>query len=89
MKYKEFLAKAAIEIMAQQCQSLRDDQFTEETETGTIVGPSTDVKNAACYAVIAAKALAEELEEDFAYVRKDESNHKMSDYENFFESYYN
>lgn len=88
MKYKDFIAKAAIQIMAQQCQSFGEEQFTEETENGTIVGPSTKVKNTAYYAVIAAKALAEELEEDFVYPDKDlELNHKMSDYESFFDSY--
>ena len=88
MKYKEFIAKAAIEIMAHQCESFNEHIFTKEDKDGTILGPSDKLKEAAMNAVIAAKALAEELEEDFVYLDKDfNTNHKMSDYEDFFDEY--
>lgn len=88
MKYKEFIAKAAIEIMAHQCESFRSDMFTKEDKDGNITGPSVDVTEAAYNAVVAAKVLAEQLDEDFAYEKEDFStNHKMSEYEDFFDEY--
>lgn len=86
MKYKEFIAKAAIEIMAHQCESFRSDMFTKEDKDGNITGPSVDVTEAAYNAVVAAKALAEQLDEDFAYENKD-GNHKMNNFEDFFDEY--
>lgn len=86
MKYKEFIAKAAIEIMAHQCESFNENMFTTMKEDGTIIGPSIEVEDAAMHAVIAAKALAKELEEDFAYENKD-GNHKMNKFEDFFDKY--
>ena len=89
MKYKEFIANAAIQIMAVQCESIDRSKFTKELENGTIAGPNDRLKEAASNAVIAAKALADELEDDFGYQNKDlESYHKMSDFENFFDDYY-
>ena len=32
MKYKEFIAKAAIEIMAAQCKSFKEDEFVVDDE---------------------------------------------------------
>ena len=88
MKYKEFIAKAAIEIMAAQCKSFKEDEFVVDDEDNTILGPSIKIENAALNAVIAAKILAIELEDDFVYKKKDlENNHKMYDYEDFFEEY--
>lgn len=86
MKYKEFIAKAAIEIMAHQSESFRSDMFTKEDKDGNITGPSVDVTEAAYNAVVAAKALAEQLDEDFAYENKD-GNHKMNNFEDFFDEY--
>jgi hypothetical protein len=88
MKYKQFIANAAIQIMAVQCESINRRKFAKELEDGTIDGPSDCLKEAASNAVIAAKALADELEEDFVYQNKDlETNHKMSDFEKFFDDY--
>ena len=88
MKYKEFIANAAIQIMAVQCEYINRHMFAKELEDGTIAGPSDRLKEAASNAVIAAKAIADELEEDFVYPNKDlETNHKMSDFEKFFDEY--
>lgn len=83
MKYKDFIAQAAIEIMAQICSS-----FDKEMFSGVNLDPTPDTRDAAINAVVAAKALADELEESFAYQLKDtEDNRKMSDFEPFFDHY--
>ena len=88
MKYKEFIAKAAIRIMAHQCESFNEHMFTKTDKDGNVIGPSDKVKEAAYNSVVAAKALAEELEDDYAYEKKDfETNHKMHDDEDFFDEY--
>lgn len=88
MKYKEFIAKAAIQIMAHQCESFREDMFTKTDKGGNVLGPSIDLEDAAMNSVVAAKTLAAELENDFVYEKKDfETNHKMHDDENFFDEY--
>lgn len=88
MKYKDFIAKAAIQIMAHQCESFNEHMFTKTDKDGNVLGPSIKIEDAASNAVIAAKALAEELENDFVYEKKDlDANHKMSDNEDFFEEY--
>ena len=90
MKYKDFIAKAAIQIMAHQCESFNEHMFTKTDKDGNVLGPSIDLEDAAMNSVVAAKALAKELEEDFVYENKDfETNHKMSDYEDFFDEYEN
>lgn len=86
MKYKEFIAKAAIEIMAHQCESFNENMFTKTDKDGNITGPSLEVTEAAYNSIVAAKALAKELEDDFVYEKKDD-NHKMSDFEDFFDEY--
>ena len=88
MKYKDFIAKAAIQIMAHQCESFRSDMFTKTDKDGNVIGPNIDLVDAAMNSVVAAKALAKELEEDFVYERKDfVTNHKMHDNEDFFDDY--
>lgn len=86
MKYKEFIAKAAIQIMAHQCESFNENMFTKVDKDGNITGPSLEVTEAAYNSIVAAKALAKELEDDFVYEKKDD-NHKMSDFEDFFDEY--
>lgn len=88
MKYKEFIAKAAIQIMAAQCESFNEHMFTKTDKDGNVLGPSIEVEDAAMNAVVSAKALAKELEEDFSYEKQDfDDNHKMKAFEDFFEEY--
>ena len=88
MIYKEFIAKAAIEIMAHQCESFNERMFTNTDKDGNITGPSIEVIEAAHNSLIAAKELADQLDEDFVYSDEDiENNHKMSKFEPFFDKY--
>ena len=86
MKYKDFIAKAAIQIMAHQCESFSEHMFTKTDKEGNITGPSLEVTEAAYNSIVAAKALAEQLDEDFVYEKKGD-NHKMHDFEDFFDEY--
>ena len=86
MKYKEFIAKAAVEIMAHQCESFNENMFTKTDKNGNVTGPSIELEDAAMNSVIAAKVLAKELEDDFSYDDK-EGNHKMNKFEDFFDKY--
>ena len=90
MKYKDFIAKAAIQIMAHQCESFNERSFTKEDKDRNILGPSIKVEEAAMNSVVAAKALAAALENDFVYENQDlETNHKMKHFEDFFDVYVN
>ena len=77
-----------MQIMAHQCESFNEHMFTKTDKNGNVIGPSDKVKEAASNSVVAAKALAEELEEDYAYEKEDlDTFHKMSDNEEFFDEY--
>ena len=90
MKYKEFIANAAIQIMAHQCESFNESSFVKTDKNDNVIGASDKVQQAASNSVIAAKALADELEDDFCFGDADlEDNHKMTDYEDFFDAYKN
>ena len=67
MKYKEFIAKAAIQIMAAQCESFNEHMFTKTDKDGYVIGPSIEVQDAAMNSVVAAKALAKELDDFVDY----------------------
>ena len=87
MKYKEFIAMAATKIAAQQMECLSPEMMVKVMKDGTVSGPSDKVENIISGAVIAAKALAEELEDDFVYEKSPGDNHKMKEYEEFFDDY--
>ena len=86
MKYKDFIAKAAIEIMAHQCTNFTDDMFADTDKEGNYQEPSYAVTWAAIHSINAAMTLADELAESFDDLETD-NNQKMGKHEQFFDSY--
>lgn len=84
MKYKDFIAQTAARIVADQVADMNPDALTDE-RNGELE-PNYTIKNLVGDAVIIAKELARELENDFADERRI-SFHKMGDNEPFFDSY--
>ena len=88
MKYKDFMAQAAIQLMAKRLESLKDEDITEHNEENHMMEPTNAVCRIAEEVVIVADVLATELELRFEEQKPDPLNHKMTNNEEFWDEYY-
>ena len=87
MKYKDFMAQAAIQFMAKRLESLKDKELTEYDEEYQILEPTDAVLRIVDEAVMVADVLASQLELTFDEQKPGTLNRKMANNEDFFESY--
>ena len=87
MKYKDFMAQAAIQFMAKRLESLKDEDITEHNEEYHIMEPTNAVCRIAEEVVMVADVLASQLELTFDEQKPGTLNRKMANNEDFFESY--